>query len=256
MLKLATWNVNSLRVRLEQVLQWLQTSATDVLLLQETKCVDEFFPRQAFEDRGFYTAYIGQKTYNGVAIISKHPIEDIQKDIPNLDNEQKRTICATILGIRFINLYVPNGFAVDSQKYKFKLNWLEIVHNFLAQELQKNPELVVVGDFNIAPQAIDVYDCQKAAGKILFSSAERAAFSKLLELPLTDCYRAKHPEHEAYSWWDYRNFAFKRDSGFRIDHILLSTSLQKNCEDVDIDKKPRTWERPSDHAPVWATLNI
>lgn len=254
MLKIASWNVNSLKVRLEQVQTWLQETDTAVIGLQETKLIDEHFPKQCFEDSGYHIAYTGQKTYNGVALISRYPLSDVVMDIPNLDDPARRMIAATVQGLRVINLYVPNGSAVGSDKYAYKLRWLTAVMAFIRAELVRYPELVVMGDFNIAPADLDVHDPQMWEGQILVSEPERAAFQQLLDLGLSDSFRTLHPQEQVYSWWDYRAMAFRRNMGLRIDHILLSTALQMQCQETGIDKTPRRHERPSDHAPVWVSL--
>ena len=254
MLKLASWNVNSLKVRLEQVLAWLDTTQVDMLALQETKLMDEHFPIQVFQERGFHVVFSGQKTYNGVAIISKHPIHDVVTDIPDLIDPQRRILAATVAGIRLINLYIPNGAAVDTDKYAYKLMWLEKVTAFIKQQLSCYPKLSVVGDFNIAPEDRDVHAPEEWVGCVLVSPQERQAFASLIALGLKDSFRNFEQNDQLYSWWDYRAAAFRRNRGLRIDHILLSESLSANCIESCIDVEPRRSERPSDHAPVWVTL--
>ncbi len=255
MLKLASWNVNSLKVRLEQVLQWLETTQVDILALQETKLINEHFPTQVFQERGFQVVFSGQKSYNGVAIVSKHPIQDVITDIPELDDPQRRILAATIAGIRVINLYVPNGAAVDSDKYGYKLNWLVKVTAFLKQQLSCYSNVAVVGDFNIAPEDRDVHSPEEWMGCVLVSPQERQAFAECLELGLKDSFRHFNQEPGCFSWWDYRAAGFRRNRGLRIDHILLSEALNAQCIESCIDIEPRRVERPSDHAPVWITLN-
>lgn len=255
-LKLASWNVNSLKVRLDQVIDWLESSKTDVLALQEIKLVDENFPVQAFKDREFHVAFSGQKTYNGVAIISRYPIEDVMTDIPDFDDPQRRILAATIKGLRLINLYVPNGSAVDSDKYDYKLQWLKKVTAFIKQQLNGYPTLAVVGDFNIAPEDIDVHDPDEWVGCVLVSPPEREALSNIMALGLYDGFRLHHPDSQVFSWWDYRAAGFRRNRGLRIDHILLSQSLALRCKACNIDVEPRKAERPSDHAPVWTDLEL
>lgn len=255
MLKVATWNVNSLKIRLQQVLDWLDAGQADILALQETKVTDELFPAEVFREKGWYLHYSGQKTYNGVAVISRYPIEDVCLDIPLLEDPQRRIMAATIKGIRLLNLYIPNGSLVGSEKYLYKLSWLEKMQSFIAQQLSLHSKLMVVGDFNIAPDNIDVHDPVAWAGSVLVSEAERAAFSAFCQLGLYDSFRILYPETQLYSWWDYRAAAFRRNNGLRIDHILLNQPLQAICSEVIIDKEARKHERPSDHAPVIAILH-
>jgi exodeoxyribonuclease-3 len=254
--KLASWNVNSLKVRIDQVLEWLESSQVDVLALQETKLIDENFPAAAFIDRGYSVVYSGQKTYNGVAIVSRYPITDIVTDIPGLDDPQRRILAVTISGIRLINLYVPNGAELTSDKYPYKLNWLEKVTAFIKQQMSIYPKTAVVGDFNIAPEDRDVHDPAEWVGCVLVSPAERQAFADLLDLGLYDSFRNFEQEEKLFSWWDYRAAGFRRNRGLRIDHVLLSSDLNHLCLQSKIDKEPRKAERPSDHAPVWVELNV
>ena len=255
MLKLASWNVNSLTVRLEQVIAWLQTSNVDILALQETKLVDEKFPVQAFTELGFHVVYSGQKTYNGVAIISRYPIEHVVTDVPELSDPQRRILAVVTAGIRFINLYVPNGAAVATDKYHYKLAWLKQVTDFIKQQLILYPDMAVVGDFNIAPDDRDVHDPAAWEGCILVSKAEREAFFNVLALGMKDSFRNVEQNEQHFSWWDYRAAGFRRNRGMRIDHILLSDALNKRCLESHIDVEPRRSLRPSDHAPVWALLS-
>lgn len=262
MLKLASWNVNSLKVRLEHVLQWLESSNVDILALQETKLVDEFFPKEAFEDKGYHVAYAGQKTYNGVAIVSRHPLREILTDIEGFSDPQRRILAATIPDItalnaeplRLINLYVPNGAGLTSEKYTYKLEWLSKVKQFINEQLSLYSSVAVVGDFNIAPEDRDVHDPMACVGEVLVSPPEREAFVEMLKLGLVDSFRNFSQEPNVFSWWDYRAAGFRRNRGYRIDHILLSTALNDHCSASNIDKIPRGWERPSDHAPVWVEL--
>lgn len=254
-MKLATWNVNSLKVRLPQVLQWLASNPVDVLCLQETKLTDDKFPVAEIEAAGYEVAFTGQKTYNGVAILSRHPMTDIVKNNPLFDDEQQRIISATIAGMRVICAYVPNGQSVDSDKYAYKLRWLDALHGRLVEELKIYPRLALLGDYNIAPADADVHDPAAWQGQVLCSDAERAAFEKLCALPLKDAFRLFPQAEKLYSWWDYRQMAFRRNMGLRIDHILLSSSLAARCIGCEIDKLPRKWEQPSDHTPVIATLS-
>ncbi len=251
-LKIATWNVNSLKVRLPQVLYWLETMKPDVLALQETKVLDVDFPGEAIRAAGYEVVYSGQRTYNGVAIISRLAACDIVTDIPGLDDPQRRVLAVTIGDLRVINLYVPNGESVVSEKYLYKLGWLDKLQLFLAEELKAHPKLVVLGDFNIAPEDQDVHDPKEWEGRVLFSDKERAALSRVYELGLIDCFRL-HPQPEkSFSWWDYRMNSFKRNRGLRIDHILASPTLSAHCHRSYIDITPRSSERPSDHTPVVA----
>lgn len=256
MFKLASWNVNSLKVRLEQVLQWLEANQIDVLAMQETKLTDENFPAAAFTDLGYHVVHSGQKTYNGVAVVSKLPIEEVLTDIPGLDDPQRRILAVTINGLRLINLYVPNGSDPVSDKYQYKLDWLQKVTAFLQQQLKQYSKVAVVGDFNIAPEDRDVHDPSAWEGCVLVSPPEREAFSSILRLGLNDSFRNFEQEPKIYSWWDYRELAFRRNRGLRIDHVLLSHELNQLCKQSSIDKEPRKAERPSDHAPVWVELDL
>jgi len=249
-MKLATWNVNSLKVRLPHVLQWLQAQQPDVLCLQETKTEDEKFPVMEIEAAGYKAAYSGQKTYNGVAILSRLPMENVRHGIPGYADEQKRILAATIGGARVISAYVPNGQSVESDKYVYKLGWLEALSAWLKTELAAHPRLAIAGDYNIAPADADVHDPALWAGQVQCSDKERAAFSGLIELGLKDAFRMFPQEERAYTWWDYRMNAFRRKMGLRIDHILLSEGLASSCGRCVIDIEPRKLERPSDHAPV------
>jgi exodeoxyribonuclease-3 len=254
-MKLATWNVNSLKVRLPQVLQWLADNPVDVLCLQETKITDDKFPVGEIEAIGYRAAYAGQKTYNGVAILSRHAMADVVKNNPLFPDEQQRIIAATIEGIRVVCAYVPNGQSVGSDKYAYKLKWLHALRDWLASELGRQPNLALLGDYNIAPADRDVHDPAAWAGSVLVSDAERAAFRELCSLDLIDAFRLFEQADKLFSWWDYRQMAFRRNMGLRIDHILLSPPLAARCTACVIDKTPRKWEQPSDHTPVIATLD-
>lgn len=254
-MKLATWNVNSLKVRLPQVLQWLVDNPIEVLCLQETKMTDDKFPVAAIEAAGYQVEFTGQKTYNGVAILSKHPMTDVVKNIPSFEDEQQRIIAATIEGVRVICAYIPNGQAVDSDKYQYKLRWLNGLHDWLAEECAKHPNLVLLGDYNIAPEDRDVHDPVAWQGQVLVSALERAAFQRLLDLGLKDSFRLFEQPEKLFSWWDYRQMAFRRNMGLRIDHILVSNPLAARCSACVIDKVPRKWEQPSDHTPVIVTID-
>ncbi|MDB5764109.1 MAG: xth [Herminiimonas sp.] len=253
-MKLATWNVNSLKVRLPQVLQWLTDNPVDVLCLQETKTTDDKFPAAEIEAAGYQVAFSGQKTYNGVAILSKYPMHDVVRNNPLFADEQQRIIAATIEGVRVICAYVPNGQSVDSDKYRYKLKWLEALEQWLTAELKIHQNLALLGDYNIAPADADVHDPVLWQGQVLVSEPERAAFQRLCGLNLADAFRLFEQSEKLFSWWDYRQMAFRRNMGLRIDHILLSPSLAARCTACVIDKLPRKWEQPSDHTPVIATI--
>ncbi|MEW6313998.1 MAG: exodeoxyribonuclease III [Pseudomonadota bacterium] len=249
-MKIATWNVNSLKVRLPQVLDWLAANQPDALCLQETKLEDAAFPSAEIEVAGYHAAFAGQKTYNGVAILSKVPAANVVRAIPDFTDEQKRVLAATVAGVRMICLYVPNGQSVDSDKYQYKLRWLAALCAWLKAELAHHPQLAVLGDFNIAPEDRDVYDPQAWAGQVLCSESERAAFRELLALGFKDAFRLFEQSEKSYTWWDYRMMAFRRNMGLRIDHVLLSETLAARCTAARIDREPRKHERPSDHVPV------
>ncbi len=254
-MKLATWNVNSLNVRLPHVLDWLAQNPVDALCLQETKQEDSKFPYAELEAAGYKAIHSGQKTYNGVAIISPHAIEEVQFDLPDFSDEQKRIIAATINGVRVINAYVVNGQAVGTEKYDYKLRWLASFYDWIKSELTAHEKLAVLGDYNIAPDDRDCYDPAGWKDKVLVSKPEREAFEYILNLGLYDSYRLHHEDAGQYSWWDYRSGGFKRNQGLRIDHILISEALKTLSEDCMIDTAPRQLERPSDHAPVVLTLS-
>lgn len=254
-MKLVTWNVNSLKVRLPQVLQWLESNTVDVLCLQETKLTDDKFPLAEIEAAGYHVVFSGQKTYNGVAIISRHAITDVQKNNPLFEDDQQRIIAATIQGMRIICVYVPNGQAPDSEKYPYKLSWLASLQQWLKQEMAVHTSLAVLGDYNIAPEDRDVYDPAAWEGQNLVSPPERAALQALLDLGLKDSFRMFEQAEKSFSWWDYRQLGFRLNKGMRIDHILLSESLASRCTSCLIDRVPRKWEQPSDHAPVVATVD-
>lgn len=253
-MKLATWNVNSLKVRLPQVLQWLADNPVDVLCIQETKLTDDKFPQAEIEAAGYQVVFTGQKTYNGVAILSRHPITEVQKNNPLFEDEQQRIIAASIQGMRIICAYVPNGQALDSEKFPYKLSWLAALNQWIKAELSAYPALALLGDYNIAPEDRDVYDPAAWQGMNLVSPAERAALQSLIDLGLTDSFRQFEQAEKSFSWWDYRQLGFRLNKGVRIDHILLSAPLSAICTACVIDKIPRKWEQPSDHAPVIATL--
>ena len=255
MVKIASWNVNSLNVRLPQLLDWLREFQPDVVGLQETKLEDHRFPEDALLEAGYRSVFHGQKTYNGVAILARHPIAEVQAAIPGFDDVQARAIAATVNGIRIVNLYVVNGQDIGTEKYAYKLRWLDAVHAWLADELRRHEKLVVLGDFNIAPDDRDVHDpATWNDAHILTSTAERAALKKLLDLGLHDGFRLHHDEAGVFSWWDYRQAAFRRNLGLRIDLTLVSDALRASTTAAGIDRTPREWERPSDHAPAWVRL--
>ena len=256
MFKIATWNVNSLRVRLTQVLEWLQLHTPDVLALQETKLVDADFPEAMFQDAGYHAVFSGQKTYNGVALISKSSSSRMVTDFPSFNDPQRRILFADFGGLSVLNLYVPNGSEVGSEKYQYKLDWLTHLQSFVDVALNQERNLVILGDFNIAPADADVHDPREWEGKVLVSAAERAHFFQLTAKGLVDCYRKFDPEGKAFSWWDYRAASFRRNRGLRIDHILASQELARHCRSCTIDKIPRTAEKPSDHTPVVAEFDI
>ncbi len=255
-MKIATWNINSLRVRLPQVLTWLSTEQPDILALQELKMPTEDFPFDALRNAGYEALVNGQKTYNGVALLyrNQHP-NHIVTDMPGLEDIQRRLLVATFNNIRVINVYVPNGESVTSAKYTYKLNWLNQFQHFLTAELKQFRHLIVLGDFNIAPQAIDVHDPMAWEGSVLFSEPERTALQAIFNLGLKDCFRLSAQADKSFSWWDYRLNAFKRNMGLRIDHIVASNELAERCKSCHIDKLPRSWERPTDHAPVVAEFD-
>lgn len=253
-MKIATWNVNSLKVRLPQVLDWLAVNQPDVLCLQETKLEDVNFPLAEINAAGYAAAFSGQKTYNGVAILSRQPPVEVAPGIPGLEDEQKRVLAATFDGVRVVCVYVPNGQSVDSEKYAYKLRWLEALTRWLEGEIRRYPDLVLLGDFNIAPEDRDVHDPGAWAGQVLCSAAEREAFRRLEALGLKDGFRLFQQAEKVYSWWDYRMNAFRRNRGLRIDHILLGEAPTQRCVSCVVDKSTRALERPSDHAPVVAVI--
>lgn len=258
MLKLASWNVNSLRVRLPQVLDWLAVNQPDLLGLQETKLQDDHFPFDEFQAAGYNVVANGQKTYNGVAVLARQPLkpEEVEHHLPGIDDPQRRFLAATCGSLRFINLYVPNGAEVGSDKFRYKLDWLDTLLEYLKQQQLQYPNLVVVGDFNIAPEDRDVHDPAAWAGSVLVSEPERQRFRELLELGFVDSFRLFDQPEGSYSWWDYRAAAFRRNLGLRIDHILVSKNLADKVYGATIDTAPRKLERPSDHAPAVAILGL
>ncbi len=260
-MKIATWNVNSLKVRLPHVLDWLSTSEVDVLGLQETKLTDDNFPADEIREAGYEVAFAGQKTYNGVALLARRdtvggPPADVVTDLPMIDDTQRRVLVGTCGGVRVANLYVPNGQSVGSEKYEYKLDWLSALKAYLGEELGNGLPVVVIGDFNIAPEDRDVHDPDQWRGKILCSEPERAALAALTGLGLVDTFRLFDQAEKSFSWWDYRAAAFRRNRGLRIDLVLASEDLASKCIGCRIDIEPRTWERPSDHTPVVATFDL
>lgn len=255
-MRLATWNVNSLKVRLPHVIDWVGKHRPDVLCLQETKLEDANFPLDAIVQAGYQALFSGQKTYNGVAILSRSICGNVLAAVPGFEDAQKRVLAATVDGIRVICVYVPNGESVDSEKYQYKLKWLAALNVWLKHEIEFFPRLAVLGDFNIAPEERDVHDPAVWDGQVLFSGPERQAFRNLIALGLKDGFRLFEQPEKSFTWWDYRMNAFRRKMGLRIDHVLLSSELAKLCTACSIDVEPRAAERPSDHAPVLVELNL
>ena len=254
-MRLGSWNVNSLRVRLPHLLDWLRDAQPDVACLQETKTEDANFPLAELRDAGYHAVYCGQRAYNGVAILARSPITDVQHGIPEFADDPKRCIAATVGGIRIVCLYAPNGEAPGTEKYAYKLRWYEALARWLSQLLPRTPELAVLGDMNVAPEDRDVHDPKRWAGKIHVSEPERAALRTVLSTGVVDAFRLFEQPERLYSWWDYRLRAFERNWGLRIDLALLAPALAKRCTGCTIDLAPRRRERPSDHAPVLVALN-
>ena len=253
-MKIATWNVNSLAVRLPQVLDWLALHQPDALCLQETKLTDDKFPHAELAAAGYVSEWFGQRTYNGVALLTRAPVIDVVKNFPGFDDPQARVIAATVAGVRLINVYIPNGQSVDSDKFVYKLGWLDALHAWVAQQLAQYTRLVLVGDYNIAPEDRDVHDPVAWAGQVLCTPQERGHFQGLLGLGLHDAFRLFEQAPKSWSWWDYRMLAFRKNQGLRIDHILVSDAVKASVVACVIDKLPRKNERPSDHAPVLVEL--
>jgi exodeoxyribonuclease III len=249
-MKIATWNVNSLNVRLPHVVEWLKTSPVDVLCLQELKLEDAKFPLAAIEDAGYHAVFNGQKTYNGVAILSRSRPEDVAKDMPGFADEQKRVIAATINGVRIVNVYIVNGQSVDSDKYQYKLAWLTALREYMRGTIAEYGDVALLGDYNIAPEDRDVHDPKAWEGQVLVTDAEREHFRGLIDLGLTDSFRLFDQPEKSFTWWDYRMNGFKRNLGLRIDHILVTKNLASAAKSAVIDVEPRKLERPSDHTPV------
>lgn len=254
-MKLAAWNVNSLNVRLPHVLDWLGQHQPDALCLQELKLEDAKFPLAAIEDAGYHAVFDGQKTYNGVAILTRKRAEDVAKGMPDFADEQKRVIAAMIDGVRVVCVYIPNGQDTESDKYQYKLRWLDALAGYMEKQIAEYGDVALLGDYNIAPDDRDVHDPKAWEGKVLCSAPERAAFQRLIALGMKDSFRLFDQPEKSYSWWDYRMNGFKRNLGLRIDHVLLTDGLAARCASSIIDVEPRKLERPSDHAPVVAALN-
>ena len=255
-MRLATWNVNSLAVRLPQVLDWLATQSPDVLALQETKLIDERFPHEAFAAAGWQAQCFGQKTYNGAALVSRMPMAEVVRNIPGFEDEQARVIAATFGTLRVVGAYFPNGQEPGSEKFAYKMRWQDALREWLRGELAAHPRLLLMGDFNVAPEDRDVHDPVAWAGQIHCTPEERAQFQGLLALGLHDAFRLFEQPPRSWSWWDYRNLAFRRNQGLRIDHILVGEALREHVRACTIDKAPRRNERPSDHAPVLVELDL
>lgn len=253
-MKIATWNVNSLTVRLPQVLDWLQAQPVDALVLQETKTTDDKFPRAEIEAAGYRVAFFGQKTYNGVALLSLHPAQDVLRNIPNFVDDMARVITASVDGLRVVGAYFPNGQAPGTDKFAYKMRWLQALQAWLADELMRHPELVLLGDFNITADDRDVWDPVGLHEQIHCTTEERLHFQSLINLGFCDAFRLFEQPDKSFSWWDYREMAFRRNRGLRIDHILVSNALRNRVDACQIDRSPRKNERPSDHAPVVLTL--
>lgn len=256
-MKIATWNVNSINARMEHLLDWLERAGPDVVCLQETKCVDDNFPYQAIHDAGYHTAFYGQKSYNGVAILSKHDIDDVQKGFADDDDESpKRLIAATIKGIRIVNTYIPNGTELWTDKFTFKLDWLQRLRRFFDDTCPLDSDVLLCGDFNVAPEELDVWSVPQWEGKLHFSKPERAAMHHVMQWGFVDVFRKINGDVQEFSWWNYREGAWQRNRGLRIDHIWTSPSLAEKCTGCWIDKSTRELEKPSDHAPVIAEFTV
>ena len=254
-MKLATWNVNSLRVRLPHLSDWLAQAMPDVVCLQELKLEDAKFPRAELEAAGYESAFSGQKTYNGVAIVARTALSDVSMGMPGFTDDHKRVIAATVAGVRVVCVYCPNGQTVGSDKYEYKLRWFAALKEYLAAELARHPKLAVAGDFNVAPEDRDVHDPKAWEGQVLVSEPERSAWRALIALGLKDSFRLFEQPEKIYSRWDYRMLGFRRNAGLRIDHVLVSAELAGRCTASTVDKAPRKLERPSDHAPVIAEFS-
>ena len=254
-MNITTFNINSIRARAHILGDWLDEKQPDVLCIQETKLTDDKFPLAELNAAGYQVAFSGQKTYNGVAILSRLPIEDVVRNNPHYADEQQRLLAATIGVVRFICAYVPNGQEVGSDKYAYKLGWLAALREWVAAEMAAHGQFAILGDYNIAPEDRDVHDPAEWEGRIHCSAPEREALQSLMGLGLADAFRLFEQPEKQYSWWDYRQMAFRRNRGLRIDHILLSDALARRCSACAIDRETRKWEQPSDHAPVVATID-
>ena len=255
-MRVASWNVNSIRARLPRLLAWLAANRPEVVCLQETKVVDEEFPREELAGLGYQVLAFGQKTYNGVAIASLLPLEELQRGLPGDESGQARLLAAAVQGVPVVSVYVPNGQEVGTPAYAFKLAWMEKLRQFLAQRFAPDRPLLLCGDFNVAPSDLDVWDPELWRGKILFSEPEKQAFQGLLDWGLVDCLRRVYPTQRVYTWWDYRQGAFHRGWGMRLDHILATAPLAARCQEVVVDREARKGEKPSDHAPILATFKL
>ena len=257
-MRIATWNVNSLKIRLPHVLDWLMRNPVDALALQETKLPDDRFPVAELEAAGYHADFAGQKTYNGVAILTRieMPATDVVFDLPGFEDDQKRVVTATVDGVRVVCVYVPNGQSVDSDKYRYKLAFMQALREHLAVELKTHPGLVVLGDYNVAPEDRDVHDPRQWEGQVLFSVPERDALKAIVSIGLTDAFRLFEQPPKSFSWWDYRMLGFQKGRGLRIDHILISDALKQACTACTIDREERKKPQPSDHAPVIATFAL
>jgi len=256
-MKIATWNVNSINIRMPQLLKWLDDTKTDVVCLQETKCVDENFPADALREAGYEAAFLGQKSYNGVAIISKFPISDVQKNFADDDDESpKRMIAGTGNGVRIVNTYIPNGTELWTDKFTFKLDWLQRLRRFFDDQCAKESDVLLCGDFNVAMEDLDVWSVPAWEGKLHFTKPERAAMYNVKQWGFVDLFRKMNGDAKKFSWWNYREGAWQRDRGLRIDYIWTSRSLAEKCTGCWIDRDPRSNEQPSDHAPVVAEFEI
>lgn len=250
-----TWNVNSIRARLGRLIPWLESHQPDLICFQETKVLDQDFPFEELQRLGYTTLSFGQKTYNGVAVASRSPVFELQRGLPGDESGQARLLAAQVGEVAVVNVYVPNGQEVGTETYAFKLRWLAKLQDFLTQRFSPESKLLLCGDFNVAPEEVDVWDPEGLRGKILFSDPEREAFRQLLKWGLVDCLRLRHPHEAFYTWWDYRQGAFHRGWGMRLDHVLATPPLAACCQDVVVDRQARKGEKPSDHAPVLATFS-
>lgn len=256
-MKIATWNVNSINARLPHLTKWLVEAGPDIVCLQETKCVDEGFPYQEIHDAGYLSAFYGQKSYNGVAILSKYDLDDVQKNFPDDDDESpKRLIAATVQGVRIVNTYIPNGTELWTDKFTFKLDWIQRLRKYFDATCDRDGQVLLCGDFNVAPEESDVWNVAAWEGKLHFTKTERAAIHYVKQWGFVDVFRKVNGDVKEFSWWNYREGAWQRNHGLRIDHIWTSPALADKCTACRIDKSPRSWERPSDHAPVIAEFTL